>query len=185
MDLDRFERNYAYGVRYNYGKEGSQRNWAPHSCLKIISEHVGPLDAHGCPFKTLDANSLRARLNTYGIGSGQAQEIVSYATKGHYQIACAKYFQAAHETDLLEGITHPNQFFEKSQEIMLERSGDPNETKSAKLNKSRAVQNKNPLFDEYDDDLWNATAHVESNTQTTQWKDDSEFDESMSQLVDY
>lgn len=187
MDLDKFERQYAYNIRYNYGKEGGQRNWAPHSCLKIISGSVGPQDAHGCPFKTLDANTLRARLNSYGIGPGHAQEIVSYATKGHYQIACSKYFEAAHETTLMEGITHPNQYFEKSQEVIAERTGEKKDAKS-NLNKSRAnttVQAKNPLFDEYDDDLWNATAGIESDTQTSQWKNDNEFDESMSQIADY
>lgn len=40
------------------------------------------------------------------------------AKKGHYQIACSKYFDAVHNTDLGLGINHPNQFFEESQKII-------------------------------------------------------------------
>lgn len=40
------------------------------------------------------------------------------AKKGHYQIACSKYFDAVHQTDLGLGINHPNQFFEESQKIL-------------------------------------------------------------------
>lgn len=40
------------------------------------------------------------------------------AKKGHYQIACSKYFDAVHNTDFGLGINHPNQFFEESQKIL-------------------------------------------------------------------
>lgn len=40
------------------------------------------------------------------------------AKKGHYQIACSKYFDAVHNTDLGLGINHPNQFFEESQKLL-------------------------------------------------------------------
>lgn len=90
MDLEKFEKSYAYGVRYNYGKEGQQKNWAPYSCLKVISLHASAQETHGCPFKTMDANSLRAKLTTYGFNSLHAQEVVAYATKGHYQLAVSE-----------------------------------------------------------------------------------------------
>lgn len=40
------------------------------------------------------------------------------AKKGHYQIACSKYFDAVHNTNLGLGINHPNQFFEDSQKLL-------------------------------------------------------------------
>lgn len=38
--------------------------------------------------------------------------------KGHYQIACSRYFDAVHNIDLGLGINHPNQYFEESQKIV-------------------------------------------------------------------
>lgn len=40
------------------------------------------------------------------------------AKKGHFQIACSRYFNAVHNIDLDLGINHPNQFFEESQKII-------------------------------------------------------------------
>lgn len=67
MDLDKFEKQYAYNVRYNYGKEGSKKNYTPYSCMKIISNTVGPGDCHGCPYKHCDASVLKNRLQGYGL----------------------------------------------------------------------------------------------------------------------
>lgn len=203
--MDKFERQYAYGIRYNYGKEGSQRNWNPQSCLKIISQSIGPQDTHGCPFKTLDANGLRAKLNSYGFASAHAQEVVSFATKGHYQIACAKYFEIMHESKLEEGINHPNQYFEKSQAIIDGRTNEAGKGETSKMARTPKSQQKNgngkdlalkrhkqSLLDEYDDELWNVTQAVEmkemSNAATAAWQnnnDDDEFDETMSQIDNF
>lgn len=202
MDVDKFERTYSYNIRYNYGKEGRQQNWSPYSCLKIISENPGPMDTHGCPFKSLDANSLRAKLNTYGFGSAHTQEIASFAQKGHYQIACAKYFEIVHETELEEGINHPNQYYDKSQAVIEGRANETaTPTSAAKSQKTPAKpriaagrdvllkRNKQSLLDEYDDELWNVTEQVElkeaSRQATSNWnQQDDGFDISMSQMGD-
>lgn len=204
MDLDKFERSYAYGIRYNYGKEGRQQNWSPYSCLKIISDNPGPQDTHGCPFKSFDANTLRAKLNSYGFASAHAQEVASFASKGHYQIACAKYFEIMHETELEEGINHPNQYFDKSQSIIEGRANDTTTAAGGAKSQKLPVKHKNPnaakdlalkrnkqsLLDEYDDELWNVTQQVElqvaSTAATANWdKDDDGFDMTMSQMEDY
>lgn len=69
MEHDKFEKSYAYNVRYNYGKEGSKKNYSPFSCLRIINENVGPGDCHGCPYKHCDASSLKNKLQGYGYDS--------------------------------------------------------------------------------------------------------------------
>ena len=74
VDVDKFEKEYAYGIRYvniimlmlirtfvfiqfsmlcryNYGKEGKKKNWQPWDCMKIIMENIGPGENHGCPFR--------------------------------------------------------------------------------------------------------------------------------------
>ena len=38
MDVDKFEKEYAYGIRYNYGKEGKKKHWQPYDCMSIIME---------------------------------------------------------------------------------------------------------------------------------------------------
>lgn len=67
MDLDKFEKQYAYNVRYNYGKEGSKKNYSPFSCMRIINETVGPGDCHGCPYRHCDVSNLKNKLQGYGL----------------------------------------------------------------------------------------------------------------------
>ncbi|XP_013200651.1 DNA primase large subunit isoform X2 [Amyelois transitella] len=118
MELDKFEKSYAYNVRYNYGKEGSKKNYSPFSCLKIINSQVGPGDCHGCPYKHSDVSNLKNKLQEYGLAAQAVSDIVEVVKKGHYQVACTKYFDAIHNTDIALGINHPNQFFEESQKII-------------------------------------------------------------------
>lgn len=36
---DQFEKNYAYNIRYNYGKEGKRTDYNPRACETIIKNH--------------------------------------------------------------------------------------------------------------------------------------------------
>lgn len=123
IDLERFEKTYAYNIRHNYGREGSRVNYTPYSCMKVISTSVGPQENHGCPFKQLDGAVLKQKLSEYGVGKAHVQEIAAFASKGHYQLACGRYFECAHNTKNEIGVTHPNQYFELSQQLMKERTG--------------------------------------------------------------
>ncbi|XP_058824224.1 DNA primase large subunit-like [Topomyia yanbarensis] len=118
IPIEKFEKEYAYGIRFNYGKEGSRINYSPYSCMKIITASVGPQETHGCPFKIWDSSTVKTKLTSYGLSVAHAEEIVSYVSKGHYQIACGKYHEAVHQNKLDEGILHPNQYFELSQITM-------------------------------------------------------------------
>lgn len=45
-------------------------------------------------------------------------DILDLTKKGHFQIACSKYFDAVHNGDHGLGINHPNQYFEESQKVL-------------------------------------------------------------------
>lgn len=69
MDLNKFEKNYSYNIRYNYGMEGSKKNYSAYNCMKIIQGNMGAQDSHGCPFKHSDPVNLKNRLSAYGVDS--------------------------------------------------------------------------------------------------------------------
>jgi DNA primase large subunit len=135
IDLDKFEKSYSYGIRYNYGKEGARTNFTPYSCMKIIQTMPGPDETHGCPYRLFQPSLLRSKLQSYGCGSGHAQEVAQIAEKGHYQLACGRYFEVTHNEKLLEGINHPNHYFELSQIMMGDRQP---KVKAAAASTSRA-----------------------------------------------
>lgn len=45
-------------------------------------------------------------------------DIIDITNKGHFQIACQRYFEARHNTSCETGINHPNQYFDESLAIL-------------------------------------------------------------------
>lgn len=185
MDHDKFHKEYAYNIRHNYGKEGSMINYNPHSCMKIITGGVGPQDSHGCPYRTWDAPVLRSRLAECGLGAAHVHEIAGLAAKGQPQLACARYFEVTMDAKLPEGVTHPNRYFERSQEVMAERTaaktaGGGGAAVVLKM-KSASKKATGAGFESgYDEDLWNVVDAVQSQVDQTQqlelMENDDEFD---------
>lgn len=65
---EKFDKEYSYNIRHSYGKEGSRKDYEPHNCRKVIlGGNPGIGEAHGCPFKTLDAAALRASMSRAGV----------------------------------------------------------------------------------------------------------------------
>ena len=116
VDGDKFDKEYAYGIRYNYGKEGKKVNWAPWNCMRIINESVGTGENHGCPYRHSDPEALRALLSKTGIDEAKMGDILQVAKDGHYQKACSMQFEATHiGQELSTGlVNHPNQFCSES-----------------------------------------------------------------------
>jgi len=111
---DDFDKRYAYGVRFNYGKEGKRADYTPYSCVKIVTTPVDSGDCAGCPFKTQAPDALAALLRSrLGLGAGAAAAAAARAGRGHYQLACASAWEAVHGgKELDSGVNHPNQYFD-------------------------------------------------------------------------
>lgn len=183
MEGDKFDKSYAYGIRYNYGKEGSRTNWSPYSCMKVINTVPGAQDTCGCPFKLSDTIELRSKLAAYGLNAVAIQDVVSYSSKGHFQLACGRYFEVVHETKIDEGINHPNGYFENSQIVMGTRQAKEkskptaqqtslNQRKQQAMNKQqefkRKMEAKVKEEQDFEEELWKLSQREEEILE--QWK---------------
>ncbi|XP_052101328.1 DNA primase large subunit-like [Mytilus californianus] len=124
MDVDKFDKQYSYNIRHNYGKEGKRTNYTPYSCMKIITTNPpGPGDFHGCPFKHMEVDMLAQKLRGQHISKDNVEKITKCVKTGHYQIACAQYFEATHnirnpEDSASININHPNGYFLDSYKLL-------------------------------------------------------------------
>ena len=138
MDSESYSKSgHDYMVRHLFGKEGKRADKKPYNCLKIITtSHPSAGDCHGCPFKHYDADNLERQLLAWKIPKIQAKEMVSLSSDNHFQIACTKYFEVVHKMeDIGFGLSHPNQYFLKSQEML----GNKVNTGSQGFNPSQAM----------------------------------------------
>ncbi|XP_060572959.1 DNA primase large subunit-like [Ruditapes philippinarum] len=122
IDVDKFDKQYLYNIRHNYGKEGKRADYTPYSCMKIIMSNApGPGDAHGCPFKHTDMDLLKQKLKNMAVGDSYLEKIMSEVKAGRYNVACTRYFEAAHKLPVeyqAQAFSHPNQYFEESQRTL-------------------------------------------------------------------
>lgn len=134
---DEFQKGYSYNVRYNYGMEGSRKNYAPYSCVKIITQNApGSGDHHGCPFKHYSPDSLRDTLVNYGAQESNVSDIIKIAREGHFQVACTRFFEITRKNGgfgdsnisdhglAMDVIEHPNAWFDMSLKSVKSESAD-------------------------------------------------------------
>ncbi|KRY24385.1 DNA primase large subunit, partial [Trichinella britovi] len=78
IDAEKFQRQYAYSIRHNYGEEGKRADYAVYSCLKIIMNNPpGIGDLNGCPFKHCDAEHLQQLLKNCGIHKDNIRNVTN------------------------------------------------------------------------------------------------------------
>lgn len=118
VGAERFDKEYSYGIRHNYGREGKRTDYTPYSCQKIISSTPGVGDHHGCPYRNFNEENLRAALNKMGVTGRAVGDVMDKVRNRHYQLACTLTFEAVHGSSCDAGINHPNQYFSDSQKIM-------------------------------------------------------------------
>ncbi|ODQ63639.1 DNA primase large subunit [Nadsonia fulvescens var. elongata DSM 6958] len=116
---DKFQKEYRYNIRHNYGLEGGRKQYRPYDCKSIINQNAtpGPGDHHGCPYKHFPIDHLINNLQQMGINDKfDLNQIRDFVEKKSYHIACTKVFELTHKAQLqgkplAETINHPNQYF--------------------------------------------------------------------------
>nr|GMD28101.1 probable DNA primase large subunit [Ipomoea batatas] len=121
VGAEKFDKEYAYGIRHNYGKEGKRVDYTPYSCQKIISLTPGVGDHHGCPYRHFSEENLRAALGKMGVGNFVVEDVIGKVRNRHYQLACTLTFEAIHGASCDAGINHPNQYYNDSKKILESR----------------------------------------------------------------
>lgn len=120
VDVDKFDKAYAYSIRHMFGKEGRRADYTPYSCMKVIlSNAPSQGDYHGCPFRHSDPELLKQKLQVYKVSPSGISQILELVKGMHYQLACQKYFELTHNVeDANFSLNHPNQYFAESQKLL-------------------------------------------------------------------
>ncbi|WVQ83184.1 hypothetical protein IAT38_005323 [Cryptococcus sp. DSM 104549] len=125
---DKFNKEYKYNIRHNYGQEGKRANYPPKSCQQILTTNQpGNQDTHGCPFRHYSEDNLVSYLiSTYpGLtrSSPEMREIRDHVKSSHYHLACTRVFEFTHGLKKGEGlgngesVDHPNKWVDRSREL--------------------------------------------------------------------
>uniref|UniRef100_A0A0N5AJ20 DNA primase large subunit n=1 Tax=Syphacia muris TaxID=451379 RepID=A0A0N5AJ20_9BILA len=146
MDGEKFDKQYAYNIRHNYGKEGRRVEYSAYSCQKIIlGSAPTAVDCHGCPFRHCDSLVLTQKLESAGISKECIEKIVNLSENSRYDKACTAYFEFVHklpENSLDTVITHPNEYYELSVRVN-EGSKNPIESeRSVLLTPAQSAENE-------------------------------------------
>jgi DNA primase large subunit len=123
-----FDKQYAYNIRYNYGKEGSAKSRTAYSCLGII-RHPAPAatQTHGCPFMQWGVSQCTALLRTMEREQRRAAEPIDHnlvsvvVDKGqkHPQIACRDWYNLLHRDQPMDAAPQqPADWFAVSEDAL-------------------------------------------------------------------
>ncbi|EGW35754.1 uncharacterized protein SPAPADRAFT_131134 [Spathaspora passalidarum NRRL Y-27907] len=127
MSQEKFNKEYKYNIRHQYGLEGARINYKPWDCAIIYSKpNPGRGEAHGCPYRDFSLDSLVNNLQEMGITDQQElNNVIDDVNKRDYTIACTRVFELTHKKQLatagakMEGlhINHPNLYFDRSRQL--------------------------------------------------------------------
>ncbi|RPA78724.1 DNA primase large subunit [Ascobolus immersus RN42] len=128
---DKFNKEYRYNIRHSYGLEGNRRNYKPHSCQQILTDHPpGPGESHGCPYRHFSMDNLIAAVQSMGVNEkGVLDGVKKDVEAKKFHLACNRVFEFTRRKELKEvaghrdgslgeTITHPNEYFEKSWKLV-------------------------------------------------------------------
>ena len=145
--LDKFEKEYAYNIRHNYGLEGKRANYPPWSCSKIQNLPLpNSTEMHGCPYKVFSEDKLKALLYDMKLKEIDVLKILDKKKTNEFSICCIRQYEAKYPEQTFEKVgIHPNYYYESA-------------TKNLKTNKpSNMKQKVKPQYEDFEvpDELMN------------------------------
>ncbi|CCE64747.1 hypothetical protein TPHA_0I02440 [Tetrapisispora phaffii CBS 4417] len=132
VSIDKFNKEYRYNFRHNYGLEGNRINYKPWDCRTILSKpRPARGEYHGCPYRDWNPDRLTSELKKMDLSQQQIVSVLDFCAKNEYTIACTKVFEASHSSndsvsdsvDDMTHISHPNLYFERSRKWHEKREG--------------------------------------------------------------
>ena len=125
VDGERFEKQYAYNIRHQYGQEGKRTNYKPFDCTQVINASPDTSGATGCPYRNHGTETLRSTLAKMGVAADVVQGVLAKRQESQYKEACTQVFRALHKNSSFKDVVqHPNQYFSESRKCSKEREGD-------------------------------------------------------------
>ena len=117
---EEFDKQYKYNVRHQYGQEGCHANYVGHSCGRVISASHDRSGQAGCPYRSCSSKDLSVMLREMKVPSGAIAAAVDKAQNHHNQMVCIAVYKTLHAKELEQPLTHPQQYFLKIQESLVE-----------------------------------------------------------------
>ena len=128
INADKFQKQYAYNIRHQYGKEGKRKSLNPYSCSKVINDQPGPGEHHGCPYREFSEDRLKVALRRMGVAADAMEAIVAHAKDGNYNVACGMCFNSSQprptnpDEEECYIPEHPNDYFIRARRRQKEAS---------------------------------------------------------------
>jgi DNA primase large subunit len=146
---EKFDREYAYNFKHQYGETGSRIKYKPFCCQHLI--HSSPVTdsscTAGCAYKHYKPADLKNALNGMRLKTEVVTAVMNKAKEGQYQLACTMVYEARHAAGAKkEGVEHaagakkeatkacvehPNQYFRDSREYYEAKDSKDKENKNA------------------------------------------------------
>jgi DNA primase large subunit len=124
---EKFDREYAYNFKHQYGETGSRIKYKPFCCQHLI--HSSPVTdsscTAGCAYKHYKPADLQNALNGMRLKTEVVTDVMNKAKEGQYQLACTMVYEARHACEAKkECVQHPNQYFKDSRQYYEDKDGD-------------------------------------------------------------
>ena len=128
MSGEKFEREYAYNFKHQYGEAGSRIKYKPFCCQQLIHSSPDTSGTAGCAYKHYRPADLQNALNGMRLKTEVVTAVMNKAKEGQYQLACTMVYEARHACGQIaastkatgvgkkECVEHPNEYFKNSRQ---------------------------------------------------------------------
>jgi hypothetical protein len=101
--------------------QGCRANYSGRPCQFVIAAAHDRTGETGCPYRACQSSDLHSMLREMRVPDAAIVAAVDKAQNKQYQVACTGVFEALHKEGLGQPLTHPQQYFLKSQQSIAEK----------------------------------------------------------------